>query len=148
MPTTNKLFGRVFISAFNKEINLTADTIKVALYTSASNIDQDVSRYKGDLTGEVSNVGTNYATGGVTITTPVVSYDAPSNTVKFTASNPLFVDLNCPDYRYAVIYDATPATDATRPLIGYVDFGQAIPGTGDITIQWNATGGVFVVVSA
>ena len=28
--------------------------------------------------------------------------------------------------RFAIIYDSTPASDATRPLIGYQDFGADV----------------------
>ncbi len=50
--------------------------------------------------------------------------------------------------RYAVIYNATPATDATRPLIGYVDFGSDQSSTnGNFTITWDSTGIVRITVA-
>lgn len=43
--------------------------------------------------------------------------------------------------RYAVIYDSTPATDATRPLIGLIDFGADVsPVAAAFTLTWAADG--------
>ncbi|MFC9766736.1 hypothetical protein ACFVJ2_33630, partial [Rhodococcus jostii] len=43
--------------------------------------------------------------------------------------------------RYAIIYNSTPGTDATRPLIAYVDFGADVSTTaGTFTITWDAAG--------
>lgn len=42
--------------------------------------------------------------------------------------------------RYAVVYDDTPATDATKPLLGYIDFGEdkvSSAGTFQITVHAN-----------
>lgn len=50
--------------------------------------------------------------------------------------------------RYAVVYDATPATDATRPLISYIDFSsdQAVT-SGTFTIQLDALGLLYHTVA-
>jgi hypothetical protein len=46
--------------------------------------------------------------------------------------------------RYAVVYDATPSTDATRPLIGLLDFGSDVSSTAStFTVVWD-TRGLFV----
>lgn len=43
--------------------------------------------------------------------------------------------------RYAVVYDSTPATDATRPLIGLLDFGGDVSSTASTyTVVWDARG--------
>lgn len=50
--------------------------------------------------------------------------------------------------RYAVIYDATPATDPARPLLGYVDFGADTTSTsGTFTITWNSLGVLTITPS-
>lgn len=50
--------------------------------------------------------------------------------------------------RYAVIYNATPATDATRPLIAVINFGsdQAVT-SGTFTIQFDAIGIIYHTVA-
>jgi len=46
-----------------------------------------------------------------------------------------------------VIYNGTPATDATRHLIAYIDTATGLPVTpngGDITVQWDNTAGTKI----
>lgn len=43
--------------------------------------------------------------------------------------------------RYAVVYDSTPGSNATNPLLFLVDFGSDVSSTaGAFTIQWSAAG--------
>lgn len=43
--------------------------------------------------------------------------------------------------RYAVIYDDTPATDATKPLLAYTDFGaDKVVDDTELKIKWSANG--------
>lgn len=50
--------------------------------------------------------------------------------------------------RYAVVYDSTPATDATRPLIGLLDFGSNVSSTAStFTIPWDSRG-LFAIPTA
>lgn len=43
--------------------------------------------------------------------------------------------------RYAVVYDSSPASDATRPLIGYLDFGSDVSSTAStFTVVWDSRG--------
>ena len=50
--------------------------------------------------------------------------------------------------RVAVVYDSTPATDATRPLICYqLSSADIISTGGDWSIVWNASGIATVTVA-
>ncbi|MGC5027072.1 hypothetical protein ACLQ3K_20175 [Tsukamurella sp. DT100] len=138
-----KYYGLYFKSLSEAKINLAADTIKVMLCTSAYTPDQDTHQFKSSVTNEVS--GTGYTAGGATITGVSVSYNASTNVLSFDGgdvswSPATLIGANAP--RYAVIYDSTPATDATRPLIGYINFetDDYAPNGGTLTIQWNAGG--------
>lgn len=43
--------------------------------------------------------------------------------------------------RYAVVYDSSPASDATRPLIGLLDFGSDVSSTAStFTVVWDSRG--------
>jgi hypothetical protein len=43
--------------------------------------------------------------------------------------------------RYMVFYDRSPASDATRPLLGYLDFGSDQAATaGSVAVTFDATG--------
>lgn len=143
MAVTAKYYSLFFKSAFNKEIDLDSDVIKVMLCTSAYSPNQDTHQYKNQVTNEVS--GTGYTAGGATISGISVNYNASTNTLSFDGADvswtgATLIGANAP--RYAVIYDSTPATDATRPLIGYIDFGDDsyAPNGGTLSIAWNAAG--------
>lgn len=137
MPS--KLYGSVVAKAFNKEIDLDGDTIKVALLTNAFAPNQDTQDYFDDVVAsEVTGAG--YTAGGVTLANKQVSYDAASNTFIFDADD-VVIPNSTITARYAVVYDATPGTNATRPLIGYVDFVSDQSSTvGNFTITWDASG--------
>lgn len=142
----SKLYGSFIAKSLNKEIDLDTDTIKVALLTSAYTPNQDVHDYFDDVaSAEVT--GTGYTAGGATLTGKTVSYDAPTNTITFDADDVTLASSTI-TARYAVVYDASPATNATRPLIGYVDFTSDQSSTnGNFTITWDATGIVKVTVA-
>lgn len=142
----SKLYGSFIAKSLNKEIDLDTDTIKVALLTSAYTPNQDVHDYFDDVVAnEVTGAG--YTAGGATLTGKTVSYDAPTNTITFDADDVVLASSTI-TARYAVVYDATPATNATRPLIGYVDFTSDQSSTnGNFTITWDATGIVKVTVA-
>ena len=145
MAVTGFWYGNAFKSAFNKEIDLDTDVLKVMLCTSAYTPNQDTHQYKSSITGEV--VGTGYTAGGATLTSPTVVYTAGTNTFVLDAA-----DVSWPTStitaRYAVIYDSSPASDATRPLIAYVDFGADVVSTaGTFSITWDAAGICAVTVA-
>ena len=138
MAVTATLFGGFLQSLANKEIDLDTDALKVMLCTSTYAPNQDTHRYKSSVTNEVA--GTGYTATGATLTGVTVTYDAATNTLKLDAN-----DVSWPSStltaRYAVVYDSTPASDATRPLIALVDFGADVSTTsGTFQITWSASG--------
>lgn len=147
MAVTAKIYGPALLSAFNKEIDIDSDTIKAMLCTSSYTPNQDTHRYKSDVTNEIT--GTGYTAGGVTLTGVSITYDAGTNTFKIDASSdPSWGPGATITARYLVYYDATPATDATRPLLAYVDFGADV-GTagGTFLVTIDAAGIVTVTVT-
>jgi hypothetical protein len=145
MAATGKWYGKAFVSAFNKEMDIDTDTIKVMLCTSTYTPDQDTHQYKSSVTNEL--VGTGYTATGVTLASPVVTYTGATNVFKFTGANATWTGLTAAALRYAVVYDSTPATDATRPLICYIDFGADQAFTGDFTLTWDSAGIVTCTVA-
>ena len=145
MAVTTSYYGLVFKSAFNKEIDLDSDAIKIMLCTSAYTPSQDTHQYKSSVTNEV--VGTGYTAGGATLTGVTVTYTAGTNTFSFDAADVSWASSTI-TARYAVVYDGTPGTDATRALIAYVDFGADVSSSGGpFSITWDAAGIATVVVS-
>lgn len=139
MADTGKFYTKFFQSLANKELDLDTDTIKLMALTSSYTPVQGTHRYKSDLTNEVS--GTNYTATGIALPSPVFSTSGLVFT--FDAADVAWPGA-IPACRYLVAYDSSPATDATRPLIGYMTFDVDKQPSGVI---WN-TGGIFTVTVA
>jgi hypothetical protein len=142
----SKLYGNFVVKSFNKEIDWDSDTIKVALLTNAYTPNQDAHDYFDDV---VANqvTGTGYTSGGITLANKTNTYNSATNVIVLDADDVTWASSTI-TARYAVIYNATPATDATRPLIGYVDFGSdQSSSNGNFTITWDSTGIVRVTVA-
>jgi hypothetical protein len=143
MAVSAKVYAGFLSSVTNKEIDLDSDTVKVMLCTSSYTPNQGTHRYKSSITNEVT--GTGYTAGGATLGSVTVALSG--NVLTFDAADTSWTGSTI-TARYAVIYDSTPSTDATRPLIAYVDFGADISTTaGTFTITWNASGIATVTVS-
>lgn len=142
----SKLYGQFLSQALNKEIDWDTDTIKVALLSNAYTPDQDAHNYYDDVVAnEVT--GTGYTAGGNTLANKTNSYNSATNVIVLDADDTTWSSSTI-TARYAVIYDASPATNATRPLIGYVDFGSdQSSSNGNFTITWDATGIVRITVA-
>lgn len=144
MAVTAKVYNKAITAFANKEIDWGSDTIKVSLHTSSYTPSQTAHDYQDDLTNEVAN-GNGYTTGGATLaskteafTGQVKKFDAAD--VEWTASTITA--------RYAVVYDASPGSAATNPLICYIDFGaDVVSSGGTFTITWDADG-IFTVTVA
>lgn len=138
MAVSAKWYGLGLKALANKEVDWDSDTIKVMLCTAAYTPNQDTHAYKSDVTNEVT--GTGYVAGGATLATTPISYNAGNNTVVLDGADTSWPNSTI-EARYAVVYDDTPSTAATKPLLGYVDFGQDISTTaGTFSIVWDATG--------
>jgi hypothetical protein len=136
---TTKTYGSLIAKAFNKEVDFDSDTIKVALVSSSYTPNQDTHDYWDDVaTNEVS--GTGYTAGGATLTTKTVGYTSGTNVTKFDADDVSWTTSTI-TARYAIVYDASPATNAAKPLIGYVDFGSdQSSSSGTFSIVWDSAG--------
>ena len=133
-------YGKGFLAVLNKEVDWAADTIKVALCTSSYTPDQDAHDYFDDITNEHSASGTGYTAGGATLGTPTIGYTAGTNVIKLDGNDVTWSSATI-TARYAIIYDSTPGTAATNPLLLYVDFGANVTSTaGDFTITWSTDG--------
>jgi hypothetical protein len=136
---TTKTYGSLIAKAFNKEVDFDSDTIKVALLSSSYTPNQDTDDYWNDVSSyEVT--GTGYTAGGATLANKAVTYTSGTNVTKFDGDDVSWTSSTI-TARYAVIYDASPATDSTKPLIGYVDFGSnQSSSSGTFSIVWDSAG--------
>jgi len=118
--------------------NLAAQTLKCALYTNAATLDATTSVY---ITGnEVSASGTNYTTGGNTLTNVAISVDG--TTAIFDADNVTFPNANI-SAQAALLYNNSSANAA----IAVLDFGGVKTSTnGTFELQFptaNASAGLI-----
>jgi hypothetical protein len=144
MAVSAKWYSNAFLKAFNKEIDWGTDTIKVMLCTSTNTPHQDNHTYKTSVTNEVT--GTGYTAGGATLASKTNTYSTTTNIITFDAADVTWATSTI-TARYAVIYGST-GTDATSPLLGYVDFGSDVPSVGgSFVIAWDPAG-IFTITVA
>lgn len=145
MSVTSKLYGKVFLAAFNKEIDLDTDAIKCALTTVGYVPDQDADDYFADVTNEV--VGTGYTAGGATLGSKTVTYTGATNKFVFDAADAAWAASTI-TARVAVVYDSQTGVAATQPLICYeLSSADVVSTAGTFTVVWNASGIFDVTVS-
>lgn len=136
---TTKAYGPVLSHLFNKRVDWDSDDVKVMLVSSAYAPNQDTHDYLDDVRAfEVT--GTGYTAGGAAIANRTATYDAANNVLVLDGDNVTWANSTI-TARYAVIYDNTGASDAARPLIGYMDLiSDQASNAGNFTIEWDAAG--------
>lgn len=145
---TVKWFGNAPLAFFNEEIDLLSDTIKVALCTSSYSPNQDTHDYFDDVTNEVPGTG-NYTTGGQQIANDTLTYTSGTNVMKYDGDDMSWASSTISNARVAVIYDSTPGTAGTNPLIGYCTFdGDVSTSAGTLAIAWDSAGILTLTAAA
>lgn len=127
---TSGIYNRFKANLMNKEIDLEADTIKVALYNNTAAFTAGDTTYT--TTNELATAG-GYTQGGATLGTKAVTEAA---TTKWSAANAAWTSASFTAYK-AVIWDDSAADS----LICFIDFGGAqTVASGTFTIEWDAAG--------
>lgn len=122
----------------NGVFDLDTDTMKLSAHTNSYTPNQDTHDFFDDVTNEVS--GTNYTAGGATLASPTVSRS--TGTVTFDANDVVWTQ-HASGFSTGrkFVLRRTTGTAATERLFSVVtadaDVGNV---TGDLTIQWNASG--------
>jgi hypothetical protein len=123
-------------------VDLTSDTIKVAMTTSSYTPDGDAHDNFDDITNEVS--GTGYSAGGETLASKSFTQDNTNNRGVFDADDVTWTSSTITNARYAIIYKST-GTASTSRLIALVDFGSNFSSSSStFRIQWNASGILYL----
>jgi hypothetical protein len=127
---TNGLYGTSIANAYGgtgagtaPNIDYLSDTLFVALVTSAYTPDVDAHDFWNDIVANELANGNGYVTNGAALGSPTVTVVGASNRVDFDGADPSWTFAASKTFRYAVLVDRTPATDATRPVICVIDFG-------------------------
>lgn len=136
MAVTAFWYVKGFLSMLNKEIDWAADAIKLALTTDSYTPNQDTHDYWDDVDNEVTNTG--YTAGGATLASASIA--STLNVVKLDGNDVAWTNSDI-TARIAVLYDTTPGSSATNPLILWIDFGEdEVSSSGTFTVQFHADG--------
>ncbi len=140
MAVASKIYGKSLLSAYNKEIDLDTDAIKVMLVTSTYTPDQDVHQYKSSVTNEVT--GTGYTARGATLGSKTVTYTGATNVFAFDAADATWTTSTI-TARTAVVYDDATGVDATAPLLCYFQESADVSTTAGTFSVVFAAAGIF-----
>ena len=131
-------FNQAKESFFNGEIDLVADTIKVALFPNSYTANIDTDQFWSNISSS-EITGTGYTAGGETLGTKSVTQDNTNDVATFDAADVTWTTATF-TARYAILYKDT-GTPSTSPLIAQFDFGSDQSPSGvDFTLVWNANG--------
>ena len=146
MAVTCVVYNKFKLKQFDgNAIDLDNDTIKVALFKSDYTPDAAHDFFDDVVNGGTECSGAGYTQGGATLANPAFS---GTTIVLFDADDTVWNGATIADARYGIVYKDT-GTDATSPLIGYIDFGENKSVTGGtFTIQWHATDKILKITSS
>ena len=115
------------------------DTIKVSLHTSTYTPDRDADDYFNDATNELPTAN-GYTSGGVTITTPTVTFDSATDEIRLDADDVSWASSSI-TARTAVWKKVKGGASSADPLIGYLPFGADVTtSSGTLSITMDSTG--------
>jgi hypothetical protein len=144
MAAAVHVYGQFLNALATKQVNLATDSLKVMLVTGSYSPNQATDQFASTPQAFEAS-GSGYTSGGLALQS--VSVTDTGNTLTLTAANTVWATLSVTNIRYAVVYDATPGSFATDPVIAYVDFGAAQSPTGvTFEIDWSA--GVVLQINA
>lgn len=148
---TLSLFGKVGSNIFGGEtagesekIDWLSDTHKVQLHTSTASFDLDADEAVADVSNEVAN-GNGYTTGGATLGSLTLTYNASGNKTVMDAADPTWTASSSGFAANSAVFLDTTSDN----LIGWLDFGSTTTlAAGDtLTINIDATNGVWYVTA-
>lgn len=146
---TLQVYGRTPMMLANKEADWDTDDIRLALVTSSYTPDLDAHNYWDDVVANDMAASGDYTANGVALSGKTLAYNATGNITTLDAADWSVGGSSAVSgsFRYGVVYDRTPASDATRPLICYIDFGAQTVTSGTVTAAFNASGIITFTVA-
>lgn len=121
-------------------VDLHTDTFKAMLlsaYTVGTTVDE--AQFVADVLAVATEAaGTAYSAGGQVLTT--VTFGRTGSGWFFTCDDPSWAASTI-DAAFALVYDATPGSDATNPVVCFIDFGGTRSSRASaFTVDLNASG--------
>lgn len=123
----------------NGSIDWANHTFKIMLTTSSYTANADTHTKRSDITNEVT--GTNWAAGGVTLTTITPSVDTANDWGVYDASDVTVASATFTGATQAVIYRSRGGASSADELVACIDLGGTFsPTAGQFQITWSANG--------
>lgn len=137
MRETLYVYRNLMSVLINGLIDLDDDDIKLMLVGGSYAPNVLTHSYKSDIIGEIS--GENYTPGGVSLTGK--NFTVNNNIGTFRADDVTFPAMVVEGVRYGIIYDNTPAKDAEKPLLAYIDFKEEFKvNNANLDVIWSSDG--------
>ena len=146
MAITTKWYGQAMLKMATGSIDLDTDTFKMLLATSSYTPNLDTDDFRNDVTAEVAN-GNGYATGGVTLASVAVTYDATSNQVRMDVADPSWTFTASTTWRYAVVYKSRGGASSADELLCLLNWGTDQTVSTAYTLQIDPTGLIYIDVT-
>lgn len=130
-------------------VGWTTSTVKVLLCTSSYTPNQDTHEFKSAVTNELPTAN-GYTLRGATLGTKTATADTATNETRLGSAAVVWTAGSGQTLtaRFAVLY-VDSGTDATSPLLGYIDFEADVSATNDtFTITPDATGWLKITAAA
>lgn len=127
MAGTWNWYGNGLRKLVTGSIDLDTDTFKIMLATSAYTPVKDTHDFRDDVTNEVS--GTGYTAGGATLSGVSVTYDAATDQVQISWTDPTWPTSTI-TARTAVIYKSRGGASSADELLAYCTEASDITSTG------------------
>lgn len=128
-------------------IDLEAVTVKLALVTSSQTPNQDTDEFRSVWTANELANGNGYATGGVTLSGVLWSYDVASQQVRLDFNDPSWTFTASKTWRYAYVFVDTAGADTTDPNIALLDWGANQTVSTAYTLTIDPTGLLYIDVT-
>lgn len=140
------IYNEFFARAQNGNLaqDLTTDQPNLALLDASHTPDVANHASWADVSAdEITNTTSNdsgYTAGGQTITNFTITADSANRNVDADGDDVTWTNSTI-DAGYAVVYNATPSTDADKDLIMLVDFeGEQSSDSAEFTVSWDSAG--------
>lgn len=137
--------GPIVRAALQGSVDLDANANLYWLFTTSAYVPNVDHEFESSLTNVIN--GTNLPSSGVPATGSTVSYDAATNTVRFTVNDLTRNPVSANGIRNAHLVDKTGGSAATNRLIASLRFNEDIsPNDGPLTLDIPATGVFWIKV--
>lgn len=136
MAVTAYIYRRFGLSLAEGKIDFDNHDFRAMLVGPGYTPNQGAHQFKNSITNEI--VGSGYSAGGQLLTG--VQADMVGNNLVVPCGNLSWPSITFTNARYLVVYDDEYPTQATKPLVCYIDFGENKSAAGQ-AFYYNFPGG-------